>query len=118
MDAQVLIALIGLPSGVLLAAANLLIARATYLKAKSTDRAVNHRPGNGTTLSQDMLDVKAEQREMKRDFIFHKREVKDDFAEVKHDLREMKDALRSHFKECNGRKSVSDRPGDADDAGG
>src|SRR5690606_9305697 len=103
---------------ILLAAANLLVARATYLKAKATDRAVNHRPGNGTTLSQDMLDVKPEQRQMKRDFIFYKREGKDNFAEVKQDLREMKDALRSHFKECNGRKSVSDRPGDADDAGG
>src|SRR5690606_30813166 len=118
MDAQVLIALIGLPAGFLLAAPNLLVARATYPKAKSTDQAVNHRPRNGTTQTQDMLDVKAEQREMKRDFIFHKRQATDEFAEVKQDLREMKDALRSHFKECNGRKSVSDRPGDADDAGG
>jgi hypothetical protein len=67
VDPLILVALIGLP-------ANLLIAFATYSKAKSTDSAVNHRV-SGTTVSEDIADIRREQRIMHSDIVWLTREV-------------------------------------------
>ena len=66
MDPLVWVAIIGAP-------ANLLVGWAAYRKASSADSAVNHRV-NGTTVSEDIADIKREQRLMHRDVVWLTRE--------------------------------------------
>lgn len=62
MEASVWVALITMPAG-------LIMAIATFRKASSADRAVNHRVG-GTTVSEDISDMRHEIREMHKDLIW------------------------------------------------
>lgn len=58
----IVLAILGLP-------ANLALMIATYRKAKSTDQAVNHR-ASGTTISEDIADIRAEQRSMRKEMLW------------------------------------------------
>lgn len=49
--------------------ANLLLALATYRKARSTDAAVNHRVTN-TTISEDIANIRIQLSQMERDIIW------------------------------------------------
>lgn len=59
---MIILAMIGLP-------VNFLLALATYRKARSADQAVNHR-ASGTTISEDIADMRVEMREMRRDTLW------------------------------------------------
>lgn len=67
METTVILALIGLP-------VQLILALATYKKAARADRAVNHRVSK-STISQDVMDIKAQQELMQIDIIFLRRAV-------------------------------------------
>ena len=68
MDPLVLATLIGVP-------ANLLVGFGAYRKAKSADNAVNHRV-SGTTVSEDIADIRQEVRAMHKDFVWFTREFR------------------------------------------
>lgn len=66
MDSIIWVAIIGLP-------AQLIVALATYQKAKSADRAVNHRV-TGSTISTDIMDMKVQLRDLTRELVWLRRE--------------------------------------------
>lgn len=77
-NAAIAVALIGLPT-------QLFLAWATYRKAASADNAVNHRV-NGTTISQDILDIKHMQRQQGIDIAWLVREFTQHLKEhARHD---------------------------------
>lgn len=69
VDPLVLVALIGAPANLLIGYAAWRNSVKAAASAKSADKAVNHRV-NGTTISEDISDIKVGQRELNKSVVW------------------------------------------------